>query len=142
MFFTPVDATLMPIDAAADAPPAAAPAGPVIPTPGIMPLSACVVKVDNWVEEPLEYWYRPTWVSTTEAPTPNPITIRCSRLPWLMSVKAPSTINVLLPVTGVPRGWQAAFQPLDARLVATCTQMFCAVACANCACSSVWFSPS
>jgi hypothetical protein len=55
MFLTPVDATFTPIDAAAAAPPAAAPAGPVIPTPGIMPLSAWVVKVNNSVELPLEY---------------------------------------------------------------------------------------
>jgi hypothetical protein len=138
-FSTPEDATS--IDAAA-APPAAGPAGPVIPTPGVSPLSACVVKVNNCLELPLEYWYSPTWVSITEAPTPKPITMRCSRLPWLMSVKAPSIINVLLSVTGVPRGRQAAFQPLDASLLATCKQMFWAVACANCACSAVWFSPS
>jgi hypothetical protein len=54
MFFTPDAATLTPMDAAAAAPPAAAPAGPVIPTPGILPLSACVVKADrlNLVVQP------------------------------------------------------------------------------------------
>jgi hypothetical protein len=53
-FFTPENATSTRIDAAAAAPAAVAPAGPVIPTPCIFPPSACVVKVNNCVEEPLE----------------------------------------------------------------------------------------
>src|SRR5579871_4493549 len=131
MLLTPPAATLTPKDAAAAAPPAAAPAGPVIPAPGILPLVAWVVKVINWVEVPLAYWKTPTWVSMVEAPTPRPITIRRSRLPSLMSVKAPSIISTLVPLIGVPRGWQAAFQPLLARLLATWTQMFWAVLCAS-----------
>jgi len=38
----------------------------------------------------LEYWYSLTAVSTTDCPTSKPITMRCARLPSLMSWKTPS----------------------------------------------------